>query len=115
LSTLPQQDARSRAVVARMKDDEARHAEHALAAGARALPKPIPALMRLASNVMKTVAYRLSAALTGGGTREWRIGNRQSETLATEPPRLLAIPYSRFSIPGLTSGCGRGTVPRSRA
>ena len=42
-----------------MKDDEARHAEHALAAGAIALPAPIPALMRFASNVMKAVAYRV--------------------------------------------------------
>jgi len=42
-----------------MKTDEARHAEHALAAGARPLPAPMPALMRLASKVMKTVAYRV--------------------------------------------------------
>jgi ubiquinone biosynthesis monooxygenase Coq7 len=42
-----------------MKDDEARHAEQALAAGARILPPPVPALMRFASNVMKAVAYRL--------------------------------------------------------
>jgi len=59
LQTLPANDARSRAIVARMKEDEARHAEHALAAGSIALPAPIPALMRLASNVMKAVAYRL--------------------------------------------------------
>src|SRR5690242_3125409 len=59
LETLPEGDARSRAIVRRMKDDEARHAEHALAAGAIALPAPIPALMRFASNVMKAVAYRV--------------------------------------------------------
>ena len=59
LETLPEGDARSRAIVRRMKDDEARHAEHALAAGAITLPAPIPALMRLASNVMKAVAYRV--------------------------------------------------------
>lgn len=59
LQTLPAGDERSRAIVARMKDDEARHAERALAAGARTLPAPIPTLMRLASKVMKTVAYRL--------------------------------------------------------
>ncbi len=52
-------DERSRAIVRRMKDDEARHADNALAAGARLLPQPIPTLMRFASNVMKTVAYRL--------------------------------------------------------
>ena len=58
-SGLPQQDTRSRAIVAVMKDDEARHAEHALAAGARRLPRPIPDLMRFAAATMKTVVYRL--------------------------------------------------------
>jgi ubiquinone biosynthesis monooxygenase Coq7 len=59
LQTLPAGDQRSRAIVSRMKDDEARHAEHALAAGARALPTPLPSLMRIASKVMKAVAYRV--------------------------------------------------------
>jgi ubiquinone biosynthesis monooxygenase Coq7 len=59
LQTLPAGDERSRAIVRRMKDDEARHAEHALAAGARALPTPLPSLMRFASKVMKAVAYRV--------------------------------------------------------
>ncbi|MFC4821036.1 2-polyprenyl-3-methyl-6-methoxy-1,4-benzoquinone monooxygenase [Dokdonella ginsengisoli] len=59
LETLPPGDERSRAIVRRMKDDEARHADNALAAGARLLPQPIPTLMRFASNVMKTVAYRV--------------------------------------------------------
>jgi len=58
LETLPAKDVRSRAIVARMKEDEARHAEHALAAGGTALPAPIPTLMRFASKVMKAVAYR---------------------------------------------------------
>jgi ubiquinone biosynthesis monooxygenase Coq7 len=58
LETLPAGDERSRAIVRRMKDDEARHADRALAAGARLLPVPIPTLMRFASNVMKAVAYR---------------------------------------------------------
>jgi len=58
LETLPAQDARSRAIVARMKEDEARHADKALAAGGIRLPAPIPSLMRFASNVMKAVAYR---------------------------------------------------------
>jgi len=59
LQTLPAGDERSRAIVRRMKDDEAAHAERALAAGARALPAGVPSLMRLASRVMKTVAYRV--------------------------------------------------------
>jgi 3-demethoxyubiquinol 3-hydroxylase len=59
LERLPADDARSRAIVRVMKDDEARHATNALAAGAATLPDPVPALMRFASNVMKTVAYRI--------------------------------------------------------
>ncbi len=59
LETLPPADARSRAILTVMKADEARHAEHAEAAGARILPQPLPALMAAASKVMKTVAYRL--------------------------------------------------------
>ncbi|MEO7432719.1 MAG: 2-polyprenyl-3-methyl-6-methoxy-1,4-benzoquinone monooxygenase [Dokdonella sp.] len=59
LQTLPAGDERSRAIVRRMKDDEARHADEALAAGARSLPAPLPSLMRVASNVMKAVAYRI--------------------------------------------------------
>ena len=59
LQTLPPDDARSRAIVRRMQADEARHAQNALGAGARVLPAPIPTLMRLASKVMKTIAYRV--------------------------------------------------------
>lgn len=59
LEKLPPGDERSRAIVTRMKEDEARHADRALAAGARTLPAPVPALMRLAANVMRAVAYRV--------------------------------------------------------
>jgi ubiquinone biosynthesis monooxygenase Coq7 len=59
LETLPADDAKSRAIVRVMKEDEARHASNALAAGAETLPDPVPALMRFASKVMKTVAYRI--------------------------------------------------------
>ena len=59
LKTLPAADARSRASLEVMKDDEARHADHAEAAGAKRLPQPIPRLMAMASNLMKAVAYRL--------------------------------------------------------
>ncbi len=59
LQTLPLADARSRAILTVMKDDEIRHAEHAEAGGARALPPPVPTLMAAASMVMKTIAYRL--------------------------------------------------------
>ena len=59
LDTLPAGDRRSRAIVAKMKDDEARHAEHAKVAGGIDLPLPVKAVMRLAANVMRTVAYRV--------------------------------------------------------
>jgi ubiquinone biosynthesis monooxygenase Coq7 len=59
LQTLPPADGRSRAILATMKEDEARHADHAEAAGARVLPQPVPTLMAAASKLMKAVAYRL--------------------------------------------------------
>ncbi len=59
LRQLPQADGRSRAILATMKADEARHADNAQAQGARTLPPPIPALMAAASKLMKTVAYRI--------------------------------------------------------
>ena len=59
LQTLPQADARSRAILQVMKTDEARHAAHAEAQGARVLPQPIPAVMAMASNLMKAIAYRV--------------------------------------------------------
>ena len=59
LQQLPAADARSRAILAVMKADEARHAEHARAQGARVLPQPIPSLMAAASRLMKTIAYRV--------------------------------------------------------
>lgn len=59
LETLPPSDARSRAILRKMKEDEARHAEHAEQAGARKLPQPIPGIMALTSSIMKAVAYRL--------------------------------------------------------
>jgi len=59
LRSLPAEDLRSRAILETMKEDEARHADHAEAAGARVLPQPIPRVMALASAVMKAVAYRL--------------------------------------------------------
>ena len=59
LQSLPQADARSRAILQVMKADEARHADAAEQAGARILPMPVPTLMAAASKLMKSVAYRL--------------------------------------------------------
>ena len=59
LDRLPPADVRSRALVAAMKDDEARHADHAAAAGGEPLPGPVSALMRAAAKLMTTVAHRV--------------------------------------------------------
>ena len=59
LRTLPEADLRSRAILQVMKDDEARHADHAEQAGAKVLPQPVPTQMKAASTLMKAVAYRL--------------------------------------------------------
>jgi ubiquinone biosynthesis monooxygenase Coq7 len=59
MDRLPVQDQASRAIVAQMKDDEARHARDAQSAGATELPRPVKGLMRLAARVMTTVAHRV--------------------------------------------------------
>jgi len=56
---LPAEDAESRAVVAQMAADEARHADEAERAGAAPVPAPVRWLMRVAARVMTTTAYRL--------------------------------------------------------
>ena len=59
MSRLPAHDHASRAIVAQMKDDEARHAVDARRAGAQELPTPVKALMSAAAKVMTTVAQRI--------------------------------------------------------
>lgn len=59
LERLPGSDAKSRAIVDTMRDDEVRHAEMAEDAGAMRLPAPVRGLMRVAASVMKAVAYRV--------------------------------------------------------
>ena len=59
LEQLPAADLRSRAILETMKEDEARHADHAQAQGAKVLPQPVPTIMAAASNLMKTIAYRI--------------------------------------------------------
>ena len=58
LDALPAADERTRAVVAAMRSDEAKHRASALRLGAAELPPAAKAAMRLASKVMTTVAYR---------------------------------------------------------
>nr|MDP2192495.1 2-polyprenyl-3-methyl-6-methoxy-1,4-benzoquinone monooxygenase [Rhodoferax sp.] len=59
LTLLPANDHASRAIVAQMKDDEARHALDAKKAGAVELPPVVKRLMRAAARVMTTVAHRV--------------------------------------------------------
>ena len=58
-SRLPEGDHASRAIVAQMKDDEARHAVDAQRAGALEMPATAKAVMAAAAKVMTSVAFRL--------------------------------------------------------
>ena len=57
LDRLPAEDLSSKAIVAQMKLEEARHAEEALAAGAQAMPPPVKLMMKLAAKVMTRTAH----------------------------------------------------------
>jgi 3-demethoxyubiquinol 3-hydroxylase len=59
MDRLPESDARSRAIVAAMRDDEARHGASAREAGAAKLPGPVRALMRATAKLMTVTAYRV--------------------------------------------------------
>ncbi|MGO8755255.1 MAG: 2-polyprenyl-3-methyl-6-methoxy-1,4-benzoquinone monooxygenase [Gallionellaceae bacterium] len=57
LSRLPQQDAKSRAVVQQMYADETRHADMAAQLGGAELPLPVRLAMKASSKVMTRTAY----------------------------------------------------------
>ncbi|MGI9233268.1 MAG: 2-polyprenyl-3-methyl-6-methoxy-1,4-benzoquinone monooxygenase [Woeseiaceae bacterium] len=57
LDGLPADDARSRAIVEQMRDEEALHGQNAVEAGAAELPAPIRKLMRLTAKLMTRTAY----------------------------------------------------------
>ena len=59
LQTLPEQDARSRAIVTQMRDDEVEHGAAAKALGATELPAPVREGMRAMAKVMTATAYYL--------------------------------------------------------
>lgn len=59
MDSLPAGDAKSRAVVLQMRDDEVRHGAMAQEAGALPLPLPVRGAMRMAADVMRAVAYRI--------------------------------------------------------
>ncbi|MCH8071432.1 MAG: 2-polyprenyl-3-methyl-6-methoxy-1,4-benzoquinone monooxygenase [Proteobacteria bacterium] len=57
LDRLPENDAKSRAIVGQMRDEEQRHGANAREAGAAELPGPVRGLMRLTAKVMTGTAY----------------------------------------------------------
>jgi ubiquinone biosynthesis monooxygenase Coq7 len=57
LKQLPAGDARSRAIIEKMSDDEARHGHNALDAGGVALPTVARVLMKLTARLMTRTAY----------------------------------------------------------
>lgn len=59
LGSLPEEDLRSRAIVQKMRDDEAHHRDTATHAGGAALPQAARGLMRLVSRIMTGSAYHL--------------------------------------------------------
>lgn len=59
LAMLPGDDARSRAILAQMREDENVHATRALESGAAELPGPVKRLMSMTARVMTETAYRL--------------------------------------------------------
>lgn len=59
LQELPDRDAKSRAIVDQMRQDEIKHAEMALLLGATELPQFAKRTMKLVAKVMTTAAYRL--------------------------------------------------------
>jgi len=58
LRTLPENDARSRAIVKKMREEEEEHGANAKAAGALPLPPPVRGLMRATAKFMTRTAYR---------------------------------------------------------
>ena len=58
LAQLPAADSRTRAVISRMRDEEAGHRATAIALGAAEMPAPARLAMRAVAKLMTTVAYR---------------------------------------------------------
>ncbi len=59
LDALPEQDAKSRAIVERMHEEEARHGSEALEMGGEVFPEPVKRAMTLLSRVMTETTYRV--------------------------------------------------------
>lgn len=59
LAALPAEDERSRKIVRRMHEDEARHGSTALEEGGVAFPEPVKKVMTAVSRIMTETSYRL--------------------------------------------------------
>jgi len=59
LDRLPENDAKSRAIVTQMRAEEEAHGAHASEAGAAGLPLPVRGLMRTVAKIMTATAYRI--------------------------------------------------------
>ncbi|MFU8817248.1 MAG: 2-polyprenyl-3-methyl-6-methoxy-1,4-benzoquinone monooxygenase [Pseudomonadales bacterium] len=59
LDSLPDEDARSREIVACMREDEARHGSEALSRGGAEFPAPLKRAMTLLSRIMTESTYRV--------------------------------------------------------
>ena len=59
LRELPPDDTRSRAIVAQMASDEARHGTQALEAGGAVFPQPVKDAMTVVSRLMTVASYRV--------------------------------------------------------
>lgn len=57
LEKLPENDQKSRAIVAQMHEDEAKHAKMAEESGAKTLPVFVKSMMRVTAKVMTVAAY----------------------------------------------------------
>lgn len=59
MAALPHQDEKSRAILAQMHIDEAKHKQAALDSGGYVFPTPVMTLMTYVSKVMTTTTYRI--------------------------------------------------------
>jgi len=59
LQQVPENDKRTRAILAQMKTDEEHHGITALSAGGAVLPGPVKKMMSLTSKIMTMIAYKI--------------------------------------------------------
>ena len=59
LESLPANDAKSRAIIEQMRDEEEEHGANAVEAGAADLPAPVKRLMQMTAKIMTKTAYRV--------------------------------------------------------